>query len=65
MQQQELHDVAQYLYKLLDDIDTVTDVAKSNDAHYRRLVEGIQKKKAAVVESCDGYTVVFKPLPKS
>ena len=64
MQPQELHDVAQYLYQLLDDIDTATDMAKHDDVLYRRLVEAIQKKKAAVVETCDGYTVTFKPLPK-
>ena len=60
----EMHAVAQYLYGLLDDIDTATDMAKSNDKLYRSVVEKIQAKKAAVVAECDGYTVTFKPLTK-
>lgn len=59
----ELMAVAQYLYQLLDDIDTAGDMAKSNDAAYREIVEGIQRKKGAVLAECDGYTVIFKPLP--
>jgi len=64
MNYEEMHEVAQYLYKLLDDIDTVSDIAKSRDKLYRRMVENIQSAKGAVVQDCDGYTVTFRVLPK-
>ena len=59
----EMHAVAQYLYKLLDDIDTAGDMAKGDDKLYRAIVERTQTKKIAVVYECDGHTVVLKPLP--
>jgi len=60
---EQMQEVARYLYQLLDDIDTATDMAQSNDAAYRKIVEGIQDKRWKVVESCDGYNpVVFKPV---
>lgn len=62
MTYEELHTVAQYLYKLLDDIDTAADMSKSNDKMYREIVERTQAKKAAVVSGCDGYTVTLRPL---
>lgn len=58
----EMHAVAQYLYQLLDDIDTAGDIAKGDDMLFRSLVERIQTKKGAVVEECDGYTVTFRPM---
>ena len=58
----QLEEVSQYLYKLLDDIDAAGDVAKDNDKLYRKIVENIQKKKCRAVNNCDGYTVKFKPL---
>jgi len=59
----EMHAVAQYLYQLLDDIDTAGDIAKGDDKLYREIVERTQAKKGAVVAECDGYTVILKPLP--
>jgi len=59
----QLHEVAQYLYGLLDDIDTAGDIAKGDDKLFRKIVERTQSKKGVVVEGCDGYTVVLKPLP--
>lgn len=53
------HDVAQRLYALLDDIDTVGDIAKSDDKLYRGIVERTQAKKRDFVVSCDGYTVTL------
>lgn len=61
----EMHAVAQYLYQLLDDIDTAGDMAKSDDVLYRRLVECQQAKKGKVVADCDGYTVTLRPLPSN
>ena len=51
------HKVAQHLYSLLDDIDTAGDIAKSDDALYRSIVDRTQSKKDVFVVSCDGYTV--------
>lgn len=62
MNTNELLEVAQHLYGLLDDIDTASDAAKTDDAHYRRMVEKIQAKKSAVVAECDGYTVKLRPV---
>jgi len=62
MTYEEMHAVAQYLYQLLDDIDTATDMAKADDKLYRAIVERAQAKKAAVVAECDGYTVTLRPL---
>lgn len=56
--------IAQFLYGLLDEIDTASDMAKSDDSAYRKLVERIQARKREVVAECDGYTVKFKtPAP--
>lgn len=63
MTYEQMHEVAQYLYKLLDDIDTAGDMAKSDDKLYRSIVERTQSKKGLVVDKCDGYTVQFKPSP--
>ncbi len=51
------HEVAQRLYALLDDIDTAGDIAKGDDALYRKIVERTQSKKGTFVIYCDGQTV--------
>ena len=33
------------LWDILDDIDTASDMAKANDAWYRKRVESLQKKR--------------------
>lgn len=60
MTYEDMHAVAEYLYGLLDDIDTVSDMVKGNDTAYRRAVERIQVKKGRVVAENDGYTIVFR-----
>lgn len=65
MTYEEMHAVAQYLYQLLDDIDTAGDMAKSDDKLYRGIVERTQTKKGLVVADCDGYTVTFRALPSN
>lgn len=57
---EEIYDVAQYLYQLLDDIEDVCKI--QNHSVRMSIVENIKKKKNEVVAECDGYTVVFKPL---
>lgn len=50
---------AQFLWKLLDDIDTASDIAKSDDKSYREMVEKIQRRRFEV-GTTDGYKVTFK-----
>ena len=64
-QTSELEKIAQYLYSLLDDIDTIDDIAKENNELYRKMVHNAQSARWAVVSERDGYNpVVFKPLPE-
>jgi hypothetical protein len=50
----------EFLWQLLDDIDTATDMAKDNDKWYRALVEMIQGKRHQRVTS-DGYSLFARP----
>lgn len=50
--------VAEVLFKILDDIDTAGDIAKGDDAGYRRIVERLQKNRFEVART-DGYHVFF------
>jgi phosphoenolpyruvate synthase/pyruvate phosphate dikinase len=52
--------IAFFLYNLLDDIDTISDIVKDNNVLYRSLVEQMQDHKKHVVQSCDGHTLVLK-----
>lgn len=54
--------IAQFLFKLLDDIDTADDMAKSDDAGYRRLVQKVQRRRFEVADT-DGYIVTWKGQP--
>lgn len=50
---------ADFLFALLDDIDTVSDAVKSDDGAYRKMVERIQRRRFEVATT-DGYSVTFK-----
>ena len=56
---QKLQKTVEFLWGLLDDIDTVSDMVKSNDVAYRKLVEKLQCKRFEVVTS-DGYDLFLK-----
>ena len=43
------------LWDILDDIDTTSDIAKENDAWYRKRVEFLQKKRWDTTITTDGY----------
>lgn len=58
----KLRDMAVKLWKMLDDIDTASDIAKSNDGFYRRMVEAVQKRRHQIITS-DGYGL-FLPEEK-
>ncbi len=51
-------EIMEFLWKLLDDIDTMDDMAKSDDSVYRKHVGQIQSKRWEVGTS-DGYNVKF------
>lgn len=55
---------ADFLWSLLDDIDTASDRAKADDAAYRAIVERIQRRRFEV-GSTDGYSVTFRPRTDS
>lgn len=50
----------EFLWGLLDDIDTASDIAKNNDRWYRNRVEAIQKKRHQRVIT-DGHTLFLVP----
>ena len=58
----KLRDMAAKLWKMLDDIDTASDIAKSNDVFYRKMVEEVQGRTHKILTS-DGYDL-FVPKEK-
>jgi hypothetical protein len=52
-------DIARFLFDLLDDIDTASDIAKSDDKLYREYVEKLHRRRFEVADT-DGYEVIFK-----
>ena len=56
----------EYLWQIIDDIDTVSDIAKENDVVYRNMVEKLQKKRWNTGITTDGYKLDFTKmkLPK-
>lgn len=54
---------ARFLWDLLDDIDTLDDACKDDDAEFRSRARAVQRKRFIISES-DGYTVqFFSPTP--
>lgn len=47
--------VIEYLWQIIDDIDTTSDMAKGNDVVYRNKVERLQKKRWRTGITTDGY----------
>jgi|TARA_R110000787_G_scaffold155373_1_gene269117 hypothetical protein len=48
-------EIIEYLWQIIDDIDTASDMAKSNDVAYRNMVEKLQKKRWNTKITTDGY----------
>lgn len=59
MTETDWEDIARFLFDLLDDIDTASDIAKEDDESYRSMVEKIQRRRFEVADT-DGYEVSFK-----
>ena len=49
--------MAKALWGLLDDIDTLDDACRDNDANFRKLVRHIQKRRHEYLVSRDGQTL--------
>lgn len=60
---EEMKGLVDALWQLLDDIDTTTDMVKSNDAAYRTRVERLQKKRWDTGVVTDGYRMYVKGWP--
>ena len=58
-----LRDDINFLWSLLDDIDTAGDIAKADDRLYRSMVEVMQRRRHERVTS-DGYSLFVVPTPK-
>jgi hypothetical protein len=54
----ELEGIAQFLFALLDDIDTADDIAKGDDNVFRCLARSASMKRFDVATT-DGYSVKF------
>ena len=52
----------QFLWDLLDDIDTLDDACKEHDASFRKRAYAIQRRRYEISTS-DGYTVTFRDTP--
>lgn len=56
--------MAEALWQLLDDIDTIDDIAKTNDHAYREAARRTQQKRFQYMTSPDGYRLeVVHPQP--
>jgi hypothetical protein len=48
-------EIIEYLWQIIDDIDTASDMAKSNNVVFRNIVEKLQKKRCNTGITTDGY----------
>ena len=55
-----LREDVDFLWSLLDDIDTASDIAKADDKLYRAMVEAMQSRRFERVTS-DGYSLFMVP----
>lgn len=58
VENEKLQQISTFLFDILDDIDTMDDIAKGDDAYYRNNVRKLHKRRFDVAET-DGYTVTF------
>lgn len=57
VERERLRGLVEFLWDLLDDIDTADDMAKSDDAAYRRIAHRIQKRRWETGITTDGHTL--------
>jgi hypothetical protein len=58
----ELEATVKCLWNLIDDIDTASDIAKSNDIWYRKRTEALVDHRWATGITTDGYTLDLTKL---
>lgn len=54
-----IRDIIKKLWQIIDDIDTIGDIAKSDDKLYRRMVEKKQIERWELPIECDGQTIYY------
>ena len=54
--------IIEYLWQIIDDIDTASDIAKGNDLAYRNMVEKLQKKRWNTGITTDGYKLDYTKM---
>jgi hypothetical protein len=52
-------EMAEFLFSLLDDIDTASDMAKGDNEGYRKLVEKLQARRYETGITSDGQRLIF------
>lgn len=50
-----LRETVDKLWQIIDDIDTMSDIAKDSDKFYRSRIEKIQKRRWHLGIDCDGF----------
>lgn len=55
--EQKLKNIVEFLWNIIDDIDSESDVCKADNDAYRRRVEKIQKRRWETGITTDGYTL--------
>jgi hypothetical protein len=50
------------LWQIIDDIDTASDIAKSNNVAYRNMVEKLQRKRWDTGITTDGYKLYYTKI---
>jgi hypothetical protein len=54
--------IIEYLWQIIDDIDTASDIAKSNNVAYRNMVEKLQRKRWDTGITTDGYKLDYTKI---
>lgn len=62
MEEQKLLNCIEFLWQIIDDIDTAGDLAKSDNLVFRQIVEKQQKRRWETGITSDGYTLDFSGL---
>lgn len=55
-------EVIEFLFQIIDDIDTASDMAKSNLEAYQKRVNNLQKRRWETGITSDGYTLDFSNM---
>jgi hypothetical protein len=50
-------EIIKHLWAIIDDIDSASDMAKSDDKLYRGIVERLQEKRWETGVTTDGYSI--------